>query len=113
MNQRQPGQLVRLRKLNAALAANNARLTLLSDQMVRQIDRMTDAAARDDWQQVGDASAAILEASRAANETEVNEAARRVCQGVEQTAPPVSLRRSMVRLIGSCGRVRGNPPQRS
>jgi len=89
-------------------AANQIRIDRCADALAGHIDRLAEAAGRDDWAEVGRIGGEMAARSRAAGYRAVSALADRVCHEAQRPHNAQGVKRSVIRLIGTCGRV--SPP---
>jgi len=93
-----------LAKLSGQLTKNNARVGAFVKSLPGWVDRMVDMAAQQDWRDVRQLSEYLALSSESCGCSNLHE---RACQLADECRKPdneLGIRRSVVRLIGACGR---------
>ena len=88
----------------ARLAANQARVRQSVESLSDQIDTVVAAAARLDWSEVGRLSCHLAATSRGDSYRALSAMAQNVYDETTKPANELGIRRSLIRLIGTCGR---------
>ncbi len=87
------------------ISANQIRIDRAADALLSHLDALVQTAIEEDWSGVARESEALAEQSRAAGHRAVSALAKRVCHEAHQPQNATGIRRSLIRLIGTCGRV--------
>jgi tRNA A58 N-methylase Trm61 len=99
-----------LARLNLQLAANAARVSQYVETLTSRVDRLVEATMTEDWQEVRRLSDHLSQSSNSYGYEAIGERARRVCDAMDQPgdaeANVLEIKRSVLRLIGACGRAR-------
>ncbi len=98
--------LPNIAQMTTRLAANQARVTNYVDTLATRIDELVAATGREDWDEVGQLSGRLAQQSRDQGHRSISALAQQVHEKAEQPHQPLGLKRSLLRLIGQCGRVR-------
>jgi len=93
------------------MAANHARLCAYADSLSETIDTLVKATRQENWSEVQRLSGQLADRSRAEGYRAVSALAQRVFDEAHPPARPQSLKRSLIRLIGTWGRI-GRAPAR-
>jgi len=94
-----------LSKAAATMAANQVRVIRYADLLSSSMDELIAATAREDWSEVQRVSGELAEQSRSNGYRGVSAMAQRVCDEAHRPENSLGIKRSLVRLIGTCGRV--------
>jgi hypothetical protein len=95
-------------RITSTLAAQHVKACAYIDSLAERIDRLVSAAARREWGQIGHESRELADGSRAAGVPEINGVAQKVCEEAAKPDNEEGVKRSLIRLIGTCGRA-GRP----
>jgi hypothetical protein len=92
-----------LRTVSRRLADHNHRVARFVEALPRRVDKLVEATLARDWSEVRHLSEFLACSSDIFGCTEVAQAAQRVCKEVDEPGNDVAVKRSVIRLIGSCG----------
>ena len=92
-----------LRSTARRLADHTKRVARFIEGLPRRVDKLVDATRARDWSEVRRLSEFLACSSDIFGCTEVAQAAQRVCQEVDTADNDVAVKRSVIRLVGSCG----------
>ena len=95
-----------LAHLSSTLAKNNARVARFIDSLSRRVDQLVEAALQEDWEEVRRVSDFLVRAGDTYGFPALVECAQRVCDETSKPKNQLGIKRSVVRLIGSCGKSR-------
>ncbi len=95
-----------LAHLSSTLAKNNARVARFIDSLSRRMDQLVAAALQEDWDEVGRVSDFLVRAGDTYGFPALVESAQHVCDETKKSENQLAIKRSIVRLIGSCGKSR-------
>lgn len=96
-------------QLSEKLAADNLRVIGFFDSLTGRVDNMIETAAEGDWQEVARVSDYVARAGATYGYPLIAESARRLSQAVSAN-DELLMKRSLLKLIGVCGRVRRPDP---
>ena len=91
--------------LATKLASNQARVYGYAETLAGRLDDLVDAAIKEDWDRVQCVSEEMAEQGRRTGHRAVSALAQRVFDEAHRPSNGVGVRRSLIRLIGTCGRV--------
>ncbi len=86
------------------MAANHIKVVQYVETLPSRIDELVAATAREDWNEVRRASRHLARGSRACGYRAVSALAERVHHEVNRPHNLLGVKRSLIRLIGTCGR---------
>ena len=92
------------------LAANHARVVQAVEGLAPQIDELVAATVRHDWNEVGRLSWHMAVRSRSGGYRALSAMAQKVYDETTRPANELGIRRSLIRLIGTCGRTGPSDP---
>lgn len=92
-----------LRTISRRLADHNGRVARFVEALPRRVDKLVEATQTRDWSEVRRLSEFLACSSDIFGCTEVAQAAHAVCKEVDEPDNEVAVKRSVIRLIGSCG----------
>ena len=92
-----------LRAMSRRLADHNNRVTRYVEALPRRVDKLVEATRSRDWSEVRRLSEFLACSSDIFGCSEVAQAAHRVCQEVDEPDNEMAVKRSVIRLISSCG----------
>lgn len=95
-----------LAHLSETLAKNNARVARFVDSLSRRIDQLVEAALQEEWEEVRRVSDFLVHAGDTYGFPVLVESAQQVCDETKKPENQLAIKRSIVRLIGSCGKSR-------
>lgn len=98
-------QLPDLGAISADLANNLVRVESFADRMSARIDQLVIATNREDWANVGELARDVADHSRQQGYRSISALATRVREEAERPNNALGIRRSLIRLIGTSGRV--------
>ena len=94
-------------EISGKLAADNARVNNFVDELMQHIDSLVAATTKSDWEEVRRLSDNIARDSAMNGFPIVSESAKKVNQAMEDPqGNEIDKRRSVIKLIGACGRAR-------
>ncbi len=96
--------LPNLGPMSAEMAKNVSLATVYADTMAAAVDQLVMAANRDDWDELGAISQQLAHNGRQSGQRAVSAMAQIVCDESKKPGNALGTRRSLVRLIGACGR---------
>ncbi len=88
----------------ATMAADQAKVTRYIDELTDRVDKLVSAATLADWAQLQQLSRQLAEDSRSSGYRAVSALAQRVHDEATRVDNEVGVKRSLIRLIGTCGR---------
>lgn len=91
-------------QLATRLASDQARVAEYVDTLVNRLDELVAATGRADYHEVRRISGEIADAGRASGHRAISALAQRVCDEAHQPENDLAVKRSLIRLIGTCGR---------
>ena len=97
-------KLPNLRPISAEMARNLSRTTDYTDSMAAAVDQLVTAANRDDWDELGAISQQLADEGRKRGRRAVSAMAQIVCDESTKPGNALGSKRSLIRLIGACGR---------
>ena len=110
MQDQAPPSTPHLAELNAQLAANAARVSQYVETLTARVDRLVEATMTEDWREVRRLSDHLAQSSNNYGYEAISERARRVCDEMDKPGDPEAnvqeIKRSVLRLIGACGRAK-------
>ena len=110
MQDQAPSSTPNLAELNSQLAANASRVSQYVDTLTARVDRLVEATMSEDWPEVRRLSDHLALSSNSYGYEAIGERARRVCDEMDKPGNPetnvLEIKRSVLRLIGVCGRAR-------
>ena len=92
--------------LTDQLALDNARVSKFVDSLFGQVDDLIDATMQSDWSEVTQLCKTMARTSAEHGYPIVSERAEQVCEAARKPQNELAIKRSIVKLIGSCGRAR-------
>ena len=92
-----------LRTISRRLADHNGRVARFVEALPRRVDKLVEATQARDWSEVRRLSEFLACSSDIFGCTEVAQAAHSVCKEVDEPDNEVAVKRSVIRLISSCG----------
>ena len=98
-------QHANLARAAATMASNQARVATYAEQLGNSLDELIAATAREDWNAVQRLSDQLAQRGRASGHRGVSALAQRVCDEAHRPDNSLGVKRSLIRLIGTCGRV--------
>jgi hypothetical protein len=93
-----------IRQAVTRLAANHARVVQAVEGLAPQIDQLVAATVRHDWNEVGRLSWHMAVKSRSGGYRALSAMAQKLYDETTKPANDLGIRRSLIRLIGTCGR---------
>ncbi len=93
-----------LAHLASTLASNQAKVQQYVETLTCRVDDLVAAAIREDWDHVRHVSQEIAQQGRSSGHRAVSAMAQRVYDEAHQPNDGVGVKRSLIRLIGTCGR---------
>ncbi len=103
-----PQECPDLAGMASKMAANHARVAEYAETLTGRVDALVEATVRGDWSEVRDQTERLAQSSRGTGHRAVSALCQRVCTELDSPNNELGIRRSIVRLIGTCGRV--SPP---
>ena len=91
-------------QMAAQMAANQARVADYVETLTARVDELVAAAGRGDWDEVRRVSGRLAQRSRAQGYRAVSALAQRVHDEAARPHNALGVKRSLIRLIGTCGR---------
>ncbi len=101
----QDQKLPDLAGMAATMAADQAKVTQHAEKVASDVDALVSAASREDWNEVQQLSQQLADGSRASGYRAVSALAQRVCEEAIRVDNAEGIKRSLIRLIGTCGRL--------
>jgi len=95
-----------LGQMAAQMAGNQARVSQLIEQLNDSLDRLVAATVRKDWSEVRQLSSDLADGGRKNGYRSISALAQRVCEESDRPNNEVGVKRSLIRLIGTCGRAK-------
>jgi len=95
-------------QMAATMAVNQAKVARYVDTLASSVDELVAATLRHDWSEVQRVSEELAENGRANGYRAVSAMAQRVFDEAHLPNNEVGVKRSLIRLIGTCGRT-GTP----
>lgn len=96
--------LVHTAHLNARLAGANARVAQFAENLIEQTDRLVNASIDENWTEVSRLTEYIARGSEIYGYPQVADRAWRVYHELQRPDNAQGVKRSIVRLLGTCGR---------
>lgn len=96
--------LVHTAHLNARLANSNGRVAQFAENLIEQTDRLVNASIDENWSEVSRLTEYIARGSEIYGYPQVADRAWRVYHELQRPDNGQGVKRSIVRLLGSCGR---------
>jgi hypothetical protein len=93
-----------LAKPIAKAAADNARVSRYMDSLVGRMDRLVEATTASDWSEVRRVSENLQRTGRNYGCPSIAQRAEKVCDEMDEPNNTLEINRSVLRLIGACGR---------
>lgn len=95
-----------LARISSRLAANNSRVSDFIEGLPLRVDMLVAAAQDENWQEVRRVSGNVAEGGSETGLTTLAEAARRLCDDLDNGNHDLDIKRGIVKLIGQCGKAR-------
>ena len=92
--------------MSAAIAAQNARVMSFVDGLSAHVDQLVAAAMEERWDDVNQISRSLAHSGEAHGYADVSGDAQFVRDELEKPNNELGVNRSIIRLIGTCGRAR-------
>ncbi len=92
-------------QLASTMASNQAKAAGYIQTLAGSVDELIAASTDEDWDKVRHLSGEIAEQSRASGYRAVSALAQRVFDEAHQPNNPVGIKRSLIRLVGTSGRM--------
>jgi len=109
----QKEELPNLTQLASKMAANQAQVARYVDRLDGPLDELVAATLRHDWGQVQRISGQVAASGRANGYRAVSAMAQRVFDEAHRPNNDLGVKRSLIRLIGTCGRTAASGGTRS
>jgi len=93
-------------QMTARMAANQAKVSKLIEQLDKSLDDLVAATVRRDWTAVRQLSGDLADGGRKNGYRSISALAQRVCEESERPDNEIEVKRSMIRLIGTCSRAK-------
>lgn len=93
-----------MRAMNT-LARNQARVVQSIDRLTARVDSLVQATQRRDWGEVAERSRELVAVSREGGYRALSAIAQTLCDEAAKPENEIGVKRSLIRLIGTCGRV--------
>ncbi|MEE8452827.1 MAG: hypothetical protein V3R99_12960 [Thermoguttaceae bacterium] len=97
-----------LGKMADQMAGNQAKVSQLIEQLNDSLDRLVAATVREDWSEVRQLSSDLADGGRENGYRSISALAQRVCDESERPDNTLEVKRSLIRLIGTCGRAKSS-----
>jgi len=105
-----PGLSPNIHQAATRLAANHARVVQAVEGLAPEIDALVAATVRHDWNEVGRLSWHMAVNSRSGGYRALSAMAQKVYDETTKPTNELGIRRSLIRLIGTCGRTGPSDP---
>jgi len=102
-----------LGRISSRMAANLSKVAEYADALASRIDDLVAATAQRDWKAVEQASRQLAESSRAEGYRAISALSERVRLEAAKPDNALGIKRSVIRLIGTCGRVKAGPSHKA
>ena len=109
----QDPKLPNLSDMAATMAAHQAKVSQYAEQLADHVDGLVSAATREDWNEVQRLSGWLADDSRASGYRAVSALAQCVHDETLRVDNSTAIKRSLIRLIGTCGRADLRVPKNS
>jgi len=90
------------------MASNQAKVSQLIEELNDSLDGLVAATARKDWTKVRQLSSDLADGGRKNGYRSISALAQRVCDESDRPDNEVEVKRSLIRLIGTCGRAKSS-----
>ena len=97
-------------QMAAQMATNQAKVAWYIETLNASIDQLVTAAVREDWSEVQRVSGQMADGGRESGHRAISALAQRVCDEAHRPDNAVGVKRSLIRLIGTCGRAKSPEP---
>lgn len=95
-----------LGKMADQMAVNQAKVSQLIEQLNGSLDQLVAATVRNDWSEVRQLSGDLADGGRKNGYRSISALAQRVCDEADRPNNAIEVKRSLIRLIGTCGRAK-------
>ena len=93
-----------LTRFTSTMASNQAKIGQYIETLTGRVDGLVSAAQEEDWERVRQISGEIAEEGRRNGYRSISAMAQRVYDQAHHPADTLGVKRSLIRLIGTCGR---------
>lgn len=94
--------IAQIRRMNAQLAADAARVEALITAQLDYVERLVRAASNHDWDAVARASDALARQAEAAQDRTLSKSARAMCDALRRDPSGAKAERTLTELLGVC-----------